>query len=195
MEQMRRSDRAQGEAWIQDVLARARWGVLATARDGQPFVHANLFAYDESGHALYLHTAGTGRTRSNVEENERVSFTAAQMGRLLPADTALEFSVEYASAVVFGRATVVSDETEATHGLKLLLAKYAPHLRCGEDYRPPTSEEIRRTTVFRVDIDAWSGKKKAASEGFRGAYHLSEPDFIHLEDPGTGLPLQSDQPS
>ena len=93
---IRRSDRAvEDVAWIQNFLQRAPVGVLATASDGQPFINSNLFVYDQAAHAIYLHTARTGRTRTNVEANERVCFHAFEMGRLLPADTALEFSVEY----------------------------------------------------------------------------------------------------
>ncbi|NJK79079.1 MAG: pyridoxamine 5'-phosphate oxidase family protein, partial [Chloroflexaceae bacterium] len=47
-------------------------------------------------------------------------------GRLLPADVALEFSVEYSGVMVFGSATIVQDEAEASHALQLLLDKYFP---------------------------------------------------------------------
>jgi nitroimidazol reductase NimA-like FMN-containing flavoprotein (pyridoxamine 5'-phosphate oxidase superfamily) len=83
---------------------------------------------------------------------------------------ALEFSVEYASVVVFGTAVLVTDETEAIHGLQLLLDKYAPHLTPGQDYRPPVLEELKRTAVFRLTIENWSGKKKEVAADFPGAY-------------------------
>ena len=169
--QIRRRDRAvQDDAWIRAKLHRAPWGVLATTHQGQPFVNSNLFVFDEAAHAIYTHTAHEGRTRSNVEGDGRVCFTVGEMGRLLPADTALEFSVEYASVVVFGHATIVADEDEARHGLQLLLDKYAPHLQPGRDYRPITPGELARTTVYRVQIEAWSGKKKEAEPDFPGAF-------------------------
>jgi nitroimidazol reductase NimA-like FMN-containing flavoprotein (pyridoxamine 5'-phosphate oxidase superfamily) len=169
--QMRRSDRAvEDEGWIRALLHRAPVGVLATAYDGQPFVNSNLFVYDADAHAIYLHTARVGRTRTNVAHNERVCFTVYEVGRLLPADVALEFSVEYASVVVFGRASILSDESEATAALQLLLDKYFPHFQPGQDYRPITPEELKRTGVYRVDIDEWSGKKKEVEADFPGAF-------------------------
>jgi len=78
----------------------------------------------------------------------------------LPADTALEFSTEYASVIVFGRARVVDDEAEQRHGPQGLLDKYFPDLRPGVHYRPIVEEELRRTSVYAVEIDAWSGKQK-----------------------------------
>ncbi len=169
--QVRRSDRAvNDESWIKELLARVPIGILATVHDGQPFLNSNLFMYDEAEHAIYMHTARLGRTRANIEGDERVCFTVYEMGRLLPADTALEFSVEYASVVVFGTATRIRDEQQATDALHLLLRKYAPHLQAGKDYRAVVPEELARTSVYRIAIEEWSGKKKAVAADFPGAY-------------------------
>jgi nitroimidazol reductase NimA-like FMN-containing flavoprotein (pyridoxamine 5'-phosphate oxidase superfamily) len=172
---VRRQDRAvTDEAWIRELLTRAPHGTLATVRDGQPFVNMNLFVYDAAAHAIYLHTARAGRTRDNVEAHERVCFGVAEMGRLLPAPTALHFSVEYAGVVVFGRARVVEDEAEAAHALQQLLDKYAPHLRPGRDYRPIQPEELAVTSVYRIDIDEWSGKQKVAPANHPGAFRYGQ---------------------
>jgi nitroimidazol reductase NimA-like FMN-containing flavoprotein (pyridoxamine 5'-phosphate oxidase superfamily) len=93
-----------------------------------------------------------------------------EMGRLLPASTAKEFSVEYAGVVAFGRGTVVDDPEEADYALQLLLDKYAPHLRPGQDYRATTPDERRITSVYRVDVEDWSGKAKVAPEDFPNAF-------------------------
>jgi nitroimidazol reductase NimA-like FMN-containing flavoprotein (pyridoxamine 5'-phosphate oxidase superfamily) len=179
--QVRRKDRAvTDEGWIRDFLCRAPFGTLATVRDGRPFVNMNIFVYDPAAHALYLHTAKAGRTRSNVEADERVCFGVGEMGRLLPAPTAMHFSVEYAGVVVFGRARVVEDEAEATRALQQLLDKYAPHLRPGRDYRPIQPEELAVTSVYRIDIDAWSGKQKVAPADHPGA-------FLYGQAPAPGL--------
>jgi len=166
----RRRDRAvTDDAWIRQRLHEAPTGVLATVSDGQPFVNSNLFVYDEAAHVLWMHTAATGRTRSNVDADERVCFTVFGMGRLLPADTALEFSVEYDGVVVFGRGQTVTDPDAARHGLQLLLDKYFPDLRPEQDYRAITDEELRRTAVYRIVIEEWSGKRKFEADEFEGA--------------------------
>jgi len=168
---LRRSDHAvTDDVWITALLQRAPIGILATVHDGQPFQNCNIFIYDENKHAIYLHTARLGRTRANIEIDGRVCFTVYEMGRLLPAETALEFSVEYASVVVFGTATRLSDPKEATDALHLLLRKYAPHLQAGQDYRPVMPEELVRTSVYRICIEEWSGKKKEVPADFPGAY-------------------------
>jgi nitroimidazol reductase NimA-like FMN-containing flavoprotein (pyridoxamine 5'-phosphate oxidase superfamily) len=169
---MRRRDRAvEDDAWIRAMLERSAVGVLATVADGQPFLNSNLFVYDLSEHAVYLHTARHGRTRSNVETNEAVCFNVSEMGRLLPADTALEFSVEYASVTAFGKGAIVHDRAEATRALQLLLDKYFPQHQPGRDYRPITDDELERTSVYRIVIEEWSGKRKDVEADFPGAFH------------------------
>lgn len=169
---LRRADRAADETWVRQTLHTAAWGTLATVHDGQPFLNSNLFVFDEDRHAIYTHTAHVGRTKANVEAEApaRVCFGVFDMGRLLPADEALEFSVEYEGVTVFGTAAVVEDKTEAEHGLQLLLDKYAPHLRPGRDYRGITADELKRTAVYRIDIAEWAGKKKEAPADFPGAF-------------------------
>ena len=172
---IRRRDRGKDDEWAAAFLRRAPYGFLATVGDeGQPFLNSNLFVFDDTGGArcIYLHTHRTGRTRGNLEASEKVAFSAVAMGRLLPADEALEFSVEYAGVVAFGTGRVVEDRGEARIALQMLLDKYAPHLRPGVHYRPTTDDELKRTAVYRIDVETWSGKQKEVEADFPGAFGL-----------------------
>ncbi|NOY98162.1 MAG: pyridoxamine 5'-phosphate oxidase family protein [Chloroflexi bacterium] len=163
LNQVRRHDRAvTDEAWIVSFLQRAPFGVLATCRDGQPFTVARNFAYDADVHAIYLHGAKKGRTFENVQANGRANFNVSEMGRLLPAERAMDFSVLYSGVVIFGNISVVTDAEEAKRGLQLLLNKLFPDRRPGVDYEPITDVDLKVTAVFRLDIEHWSGKQKKA---------------------------------
>lgn len=176
---MRRSDRAvEDEAWIKQFMQAAAAGTLATVQEGQPFINTNLFVYDPDEHCIYTHTAHVGRTRANVERDNRVCFSIMEMGRLLPANEALEFSVEYAGVVVFGTVDVIDDDDDATRALQMLLDKYAPHLTPGVDYRPPVEAELRRTAVYRINIEDWSAKKKEVDVDFPGAYWYADQPVL-----------------
>ena len=171
---VRRQDReVTDEAWIRAFLTTAPTGALATVHEGRPFINTNLFVYEAASHAIYLHTARVGRTQANMDasaDGVAVCFSAFTMGRLLPAKAALEFSVEYEGVTVFGTGVTVRDTSEARRVLQLLLDKYAPHLRPGKDYENITDEEMKRTAVFKVNIEAWSGKKKQVADDFPGAF-------------------------
>lgn len=173
--EVRRQDRqVTDEAWIRAFLHQAPFGTLATRHGEQPFINSNLFVYDEANHAIFMHTARLGRTRSNIEIDERVCFSISEMGRLLPAEEALEFSVEYKGVTIFGAASVVTERAERERALQMLLDKYFPHLRPGDDYRPITPQELKRTSVYRIDIEQWSGKQKQVEADFPGAFLYGE---------------------
>ena len=107
---MRRQDRLVDDSeWIASFLRRVPFGFIATAQDAQPSITPNIFFHDEEAGVIYIHSAAKGRMREAIEGNERVCFCVAEMGRLLPADTAIELSVEYASVVIYGRASVVTE--------------------------------------------------------------------------------------
>ncbi len=180
---VRRRDRERDDAWIRAFLHEAHFGFLATVDDRQPFLNSNLFLYREEEHAIYFHTARTGRTPANVARGGRCCFSAASMGRFLPAPEALEFSVEYRAVVVFGTIAPVADPEARRRALEGIMAKYAPHLAPERDYRPITDQEVRRTAVHEMDIDAWSGKEKAADPDFPGAYRLPR------QEPAPGRPI------
>lgn len=172
--EMRRKDRAKEDEWIKEFLHRAPVGVMATSHQGQPFVNTRLFVYDEAAHAIYMHGAKIGRTPAVIAENDRVCFSISEMGRLIPAAEAVEFSVEFAGVVAFGKVTPIDDVVEAKHALQLLMDKYFPHLKPDEDYRPTSDEDLKITAVFRIDIESWSGKEKKLAEDTPGAFYFDE---------------------
>ncbi|GAB1419993.1 hypothetical protein MASR2M15_00660 [Anaerolineales bacterium] len=171
---VRRADRAvEDQSWIKDFLKQTAVGNLATLYNQQPFINMNLFVYDEDKHCIYMHTAHVGRTIANIEVSNAVCFSAMEMGRLLPAKQALEFSVEYASVMVFGEVQVVSDPEEAKQALQFIMDKYAPQFKAVEDYRPPEDVDLKRTAVIKIEIKDWTGKMKTVGE-HPGAYYFPE---------------------
>lgn len=175
----RRRDRAKDEEFIRAALRDLPWGTLAVAAgEGPPHVNTNLFVHENEPDRIYLHTARVGALAEAVrhagEGGIGATFTAASMGRLLPADTALEFSVEYAGVTAFGRLREVAESDEATAALQAILDRYAPHLEPGRDYRAIVAEELRRTAVYRLDVEGWSGKQKVVGE-HPGAFSLAVP--------------------
>jgi len=174
---VKRKDRAvEDETWIRAMLHRAAIGIMATAHDNQPYINLRHFVFDATTDAIYMHGAQSGRARTAIEHNPRVCFSVAEIGRMLPAATAYAMGGEYASVIVFGRASVVTDKAEATRALRRLIEKYFPHLEYGKDYRSISPEELARTAVYRIDIEEWSGKRKQAAQDFPGAFWYPRPE-------------------
>ena len=159
----RRRDRGVEDTdWIRDLLTRAPVGAMATADAEGPTLVPNLFVFDPSKDVIYLHSARKGETRTQLDGCPQAAFCVAEMGRLLPAPAAVNFSVEYASVVLKGTSSVVEDEEEASYALDLFMRKYAPQFEPGKDYRPTEAKDLARTSVFRIDIESWSAKGKTS---------------------------------
>jgi nitroimidazol reductase NimA-like FMN-containing flavoprotein (pyridoxamine 5'-phosphate oxidase superfamily) len=150
---------AQDDTWIKEFLLKAQIGHIATRWETQPFLTPLLFWYSEEKHTIYVHTNLYGRLQANCEQYPEACFEACEMGRLLPSNVALEFGMQYASVVAFGKVRRVQDDEEKRFGLQGLLDKYFPDLKAGVDYRPILQEELDQTGVFAFEIESWSGKK------------------------------------
>ena len=173
--QVRRKERAiTDDAWIAAFLQRTPVIVVGFTDGEQPFVKPTLFVYDSSRKAVYFHATEFGRTTEVLRRYPKATLTAFEMGRLLPADRAMDFSVEYDSVMAFGEIAIIEDEEEAAYGLQLLLDKYFPHLKSGQDYAPIQPDELKITAVFRLDIEEWVGKRKKVVEEFPGAFFYPE---------------------
>ena len=158
----RRPPLARDDEWIRAFLRAAQIGHIATCVDGQPFINPTMFWFDEQNHQIVFHSNVAGRIRSNIESNPRVSLEASELGRFLPANVALEFSLQFRSVIVFGTARVVTDPAEARRFLYGLIAKYFPNMTAGREFREITDKELHATSIYVIQIDSWSGKENWA---------------------------------
>jgi uncharacterized protein len=173
---LRRADRAVlDEAWIENLLQRAAFAVLAYQGSSYPNLKPSTFAYDPSNHMLYFHGANEGETFRQLNQDGRMSVCVSEMGRLLPSTRAKGMSMEFASVIVHGHVHLVDDPDAAIAALQLLLDKYFPQLNPGTDYRPTQLEELQPTAVYCLEIESWSGKQKKVADDYPGAFYYQPP--------------------
>ena len=155
----RRPGNAMSDEWINEFLSRAHIGHVATRWDEQPFITPTNFWYDSARHVIYFHSNVVGRIRANIERHPQVCFEASEYGKFLPSNVALEFSLQYQSVVIFGKIRVIEDADEKRYALYGLISKYFPDMQPGQEYRPITDGELKRTSVYAIAIESWSGKR------------------------------------
>jgi hypothetical protein len=151
--EMRRSDRALTGDQAREILARAEHGVLATLGTGG-WPYAVPVNHVVSGDTLYIHCAPEGHKLENIAHEERVSFCAVAGVQVLPD----LLSTVYESAIVFGRAAVVTDPLEKRRALELLAVRFCGAVTPAAEKAIATHDS--RTAVLRIRIERITGKAR-----------------------------------
>ncbi|MBI3160991.1 MAG: pyridoxamine 5'-phosphate oxidase family protein [Chloroflexi bacterium] len=155
----RRPHLIRDDDWIRAFLHRGLIARIASRFDLQPFITPTTYFYDEPNRRIIFHSNIAGRIRANIERHPETCVEVSELGKFLPSNVALEFSLQYRSVMVFGKAGVIEDPDEQRDVLHKLVAKYFGKMQIGKDYRPATDKELRATSVYEVRIESWSGKE------------------------------------
>jgi hypothetical protein len=178
----RRPANARDDEWVRAFLRRGQIAHIATRWDEQPFITPSTYWYDEARHRLIFHSNIVGRVRANSERHARVCVEISVFGRFLPSNAALEFSVQYASVVIFGEIRVLEELDEKRAALYGLIGKYFPRMTAGREYRPIADQELKRTSVYAIAIESWSGKENWPDQAEQSEAWPSLPEELLYTD-------------
>lgn len=134
-----------------EIIIKGSFGVLSTiGEDGYPYgVPLNYTYFDN---CICFHCAQKGHKIENIDFNNKVSFCVVTKSDVL----ANEFDTDYESAIAFGKAVVVTDDSEKKDILLSVLNKYSSdYLKAGENYMKKYWDE---TKVVKIKIEHLSGK-------------------------------------
>ena len=148
---MRRKKQLLPEAETIAMLRSCTSGVLAVQGDDDyPYAVPLSFAYEDG--KLYFHSAVAGHKLDALGHGEKASFCVIAADDIVPE----EFTTHFRSAIVFGRARVVTDDVEKRHALLVLAEKYSP------DYLDRAGAEIdgdwKRVSVIELAVEHMTGK-------------------------------------
>ncbi|MEV6221687.1 pyridoxamine 5'-phosphate oxidase family protein [Nocardia fluminea] len=114
--------------------------------------------YGRLGDTLYLHgSTGAGNLRAAVDTD--ISLTVTHIDGLVYARSAMHFSMNYRSAVIRGRAVLVTDEAERDNALRVIVEHAAPG--AWDRVRPPNRKEMAATMVLALDLAEASVKMRS----------------------------------
>ncbi|HBQ97814.1 MULTISPECIES: pyridoxamine 5'-phosphate oxidase family protein [unclassified Roseofilum] len=123
----------------------------------QPFVIP--MSYGRDGDRLYIHGAVASRMLKNLEQGIEICVSATILDGIVIARSLFHHSMNYRSVMLFGRATLVDDEQEKRHALKILSEHIVPGQ--WEQARQPTPAEMKATTVLAFPIEEGSAKVRS----------------------------------
>lgn len=133
------------------VLDAAKVAHVAFVVDGRP---ANIpVACARDGERLLLHGSTGSRLFLALAGGAEVCVTVTLLDGLVLARSALEASMHYRSATVFGRCAPVADKTTA---LRAMSEAWMPGR--WESLRQPTAKELAGTAVLELPLAEWSVK-------------------------------------
>ncbi len=147
------------------LLADCHVGRLGTnGLDGYPMVKPLNFAYSDG--RIFFHSAREGEKIEDITRDNRVCFEAdLPIALVKAAENPCGAEYLYRSVIINGRATVVEDEAERIHGLKLLMDKYQPEGGFG----PFPEDKFKLTAVIRIDIEEMTGKEDLGKDYIKDA--------------------------
>lgn len=153
---------------------------LGVVVDGHPMVIPT--GYGRIGETLYLHgstgarslrtaagTSGASDTSGSDGSGSDVCVTVTHVDGIVLARSVFHHSINYRSAMIYGRARPVTDEEERMAGMRALSEQLAP----GQwDYaRRPSAKELAATAVLALSLAEASVKIR------RGAPKDEEADY------------------
>jgi len=129
---------------------------LGVVSDGTPVVLPT--AYGRDGDTLYLH-GSSANGAFWAADGQRICVTVTHMDGLVAARSVFSHSVNYRSAVIFGTATVVTDDDERWRALRLITDHLIPGRWAAA--RQPTTKEMAATAVLSLPLTEASVKVRA----------------------------------
>lgn len=153
--EMRRKKQLLSAQEADEILRSGLNGVLAVSGDdGYPYAIPLSYAYEDG--KLYFHWATSGHKLDGIRQNDKVSFCVIGQDEIVPE----RFATNYRSAIVFGRARLVTDDEMKRHALQLLVQKYSPgYEREGE---AEIAKDWKAVAVVEVTIEHVTGKEALA---------------------------------
>ena len=147
---IRRKDRELSHSEAIDILAKGGYGVLSV--NGDDYAYGIPMSYIYLNDSLYLHCALEGKKLTHIRKDNKVTFGVVIDAVPVPH----QFSMNYHSAMAFGRVSEVSDADEKYQALLAFVDKYsANHREAGIQC---ADRDGHKTIVLKLTIEHLTGK-------------------------------------
>src|SRR5260221_13324672 len=130
---------------------------LGVVVDGSPVVIPT--GYGRAGDTLYLHGSSANRALL-AADGHQVCVTVTHLDGLVCARSVFHHSMNYRSAMIFGAARLLIEDSERIAALQAVTEQLVPGRW---DYvRPPTRKELAATAVLQLPLGEASVKVRTA---------------------------------
>ena len=146
-------------ATINEILDEALLCHVGFIVDEQPFVIPTTHARVDD--QLFIHGSAASRMLRTLSTAVDICVTVTLMDGLVLARSAFHHSMNYRSVVIFGKATVVTNDHDKLEALR----SFSEHVIPGRwrEVRPPTEQELKATIVLSLLLNEASAKIRSGS--------------------------------
>jgi nitroimidazol reductase NimA-like FMN-containing flavoprotein (pyridoxamine 5'-phosphate oxidase superfamily) len=137
--------------------------------DRQPYVTPT--AYWREGDAVYWHGSSKSRMLLALEKNPQVCLTVSHFDALVVARSGFHMSVNYRSAMIFGKPYQVADPAGKLARMEQFVERVYPgHWK---NLRPVSKQELKAMSVFGLHLDETVAKVRTGGP-------IDEPEDYQL---------------
>lgn len=134
-----------------EILKKCSFGILGViGDDGYPYTVPVSYIYKDD--KIYLHCANKGHKLDSIKKNDKISFCVVEKDDVIQET----FTTHFSSAIVFGRARILNDDSEKLNALENIVEKYSP------DFINESKKSIERSwnnvSLVELKIEHMTGK-------------------------------------
>jgi nitroimidazol reductase NimA-like FMN-containing flavoprotein (pyridoxamine 5'-phosphate oxidase superfamily) len=149
-----REKAAYDKATVHAVLDSGLVATVGFVQDGSPIVVPMI--YGREGETLFLHGARKARVIRLLEQTEQACVNVTLLDGIVYARSTFNSSMNYRSATVFGKPTLIEDSDDKLHAMRVI----GEHTMPGrwDECRDSLEKEVKMTGVIRLEIASGSAK-------------------------------------
>ena len=156
---MRKESRAMDSQWALEVMHKAPYITISFIDEqGKPYGLPQSLASDDDVN-WYFHGALEGKKLEALKAHPEVCLSAVTRCTPTVGPKDGSFTLQYKSAIAFGKAEIVTEDVEKIHGLRLICERFLPqHM---DAFDQSIARSLSRTAVVRITLtEPPTGKRK-----------------------------------
>ena len=156
---MRKESRAMDSGWALEVMHKAPYITVSFIdEEGKPYGLPLSLASDDDVN-WYFHGALEGKKLEVIKTHPEVCLSAVTRCAPTVGPKDGSFTLQFKSAIAFGKAEIVTEDAEKIHGLRLISERFLPqHM---DAFDESIVRSLSRTAVVRITLtEPPTGKRK-----------------------------------
>lgn len=156
---MRKASREMDSQWALEVMRKAPYITVSFTRPDGTAYGVPLSLAGSSDDVWYFHCAAEGDKLDAIASHPDVCLSAVTRCQPTVGPKDGSFTLQYRSAIAFGKAELVTEDEEKIKALRLICSRFLPdHMDAFDD---AIRRSLHRTAVVRITLNALpTGKRK-----------------------------------